>query len=35
VIDGGRLEGECDLVAGVKTNSDAGDGATKCTLYVH
>ena len=34
-IGGGRLEREIDLVAGVKTDSDAGNLATKCALCVH
>ena len=29
------LERKVDLVAGVKTDSDAGNLATKCTLCVH
>ena len=30
-----RLQRKRDLVAGVKTDSDAGNGATKCALCVH
>jgi len=35
VVSRRRFQRKVDLVAGVKTDSDTGDGATKCTLYVH
>ena len=34
-VGGRRLQRKRDLVAGVKTDSDAGDVATKCALCVH
>ena len=34
-VGGGWLEREIDLVAGMETDSDAGDRTTKRTLCVH
>ena len=34
-VDRSRLQGQLNLVAGMKADSDTGNGSTKCALCVH